>query len=562
MTMLREERTRLATELQREQHLSSERHQESTRHVHALEEQVRAREQELQTDREQLASVRDELTRTNAELSIERIAAGERVSILKSQLTDLEALLGARSTDLDRANSEVVSLQQERARLIGVLAGRNADFGRANADIVALQQERARLTGELEVERSAHADKLAMLQQAESRLAQTFANLSASALRENTRAFLDLAGASLDELQRNAATELDNRHRLVEELVQPVRDSLHHVEAKLQELETERHETFGSVSDELQRVAEAQHELQRETRALVSALRTPAGRGPWGQVQLRRVVEMAGMAEYCDFQEEQRVGDEDTLTSDVVVRLPGGRTIVIDARGPVEAYLQACEATDEQVRGDRLLEHAEALRNHLARLGSRNYWNQFSEEPEFVFMFLPGEGFLSAALERDPSLLEFAVRRGVIPATPLTLIALLRAVGFGWRQERLAQDAHAVRALGRELYERVAELATHWTSVGESLSRSVEAYNRSVAAMEQRMLVSARRLAGVEPAIPPIEPVDRVPRQLQGSTPEAVTAAGPEHRGEPTQTAASEAIESKSTEVDPEQVHGSQPVTH
>ena len=261
--------------------------------------------------------------------------------------------------------------------------------------------------------------------------------------------------------------------------------------------------------------------LQSETANLVKALRQPQVRGRWGEIQLKRVVEMAQMLEYCDFvEQESRNTDDGRLRPDMIVRLPGGKQVVVDAKTPLAAYLEAAESQDETVQKAKLLEHARQVRDHMTALGRKAYWDQFQPSPEFVIMFLPGEMFFSSALQQDPALIEYGVNEKVIPATPTTLIALLRAVSYGWRQEALAQNAQQVADLGKQLYERIASLADHWGTVGQRLDQAVKSYNDSVASLESRVLVSARRLrelkAGAEDVeIAPIEPIERVARKLQ-----------------------------------------------
>jgi DNA recombination protein RmuC len=305
-------------------------------------------------------------------------------------------------------------------------------------------------------------------------------------------------------------------------MIKPIRESLDKVDGKLGELEKSRVASYAALNEQIRGLVDTHlPRLQSETANLVKALRQPQVRGRWGEMQLKRVVEMAQMLEYCDFVEQETRSTEDfRLRPDMVVRLPGGKQVVVDAKTPLAAYLEAAESPDEAVQKAKLLEHARQVRDHMTALGRKAYWDQFQPSPEFVIMFLPGEMFFSSALQQDPALIEYGVNEKVIPATPTTLIALLRAVSYGWRQEALARNAQQVADLGKLLYERIASLADHWGTVGQRLDQAVKSYNESVASLENRVLVSARRLrdlkAGAEDVeIAPIEPIELVTRKLQ-----------------------------------------------
>jgi len=355
----------------------------------------------------------------------------------------------------------------------------------------------------------------------QARLSDTFKALSSEALNSNNAAFLELARQALEVQHTGAKADLEKRQQAITELVAPVKVSLEKFETKVSELEKIREGAYAGLTEQVRSLLASQIQLRTETTNLVQALRAPQVRGRWGEIQLRRVVEMAGMLNHCDFYEqESREGEAGRLRPDLVVRLPAGKTIVVDAKAPITSYVDAVALTSEDERRAKLADYARLVRSHVTALGRKAYWDQFEASPELVVLFLPGEHYFGAALEQDPELIEFGVDQKVIIATPTTLISLLRAVAYGWRQEALAENAQEVADLGKLIYERIATMAKHWSSVGDRLESAVNAYNDASGSLETRVLVSARKLkelkAGAEgEEIKPVEPVDLAVRKLQ-----------------------------------------------
>lgn len=380
-------------------------------------------------------------------------------------------------------------------------------------------QEVARLEIRLEEERKAAAEKLAILAEAQTRLSDAFRALSSEALKTNNETFLTLAKTTLEKFQEGARGDLETRQTAIDQLVKPVQESLLKFDTKMGEIEKARIEAYSGLVREVKIVSELHTHLRDQTTNLVKALGNPRVRGRWGELQLRRVVEIAGMLEHCDFEQQVHAEAEDgALRPDLIVRLPGGKNIIVDAKTPMDAYLQAIEAKDEPTRQLKLIEHARNVREHMKLLGAKTYWKQFQPTPDFVVLFVPGESFFSAALEYEPDLIDRQIdEHRVIPASPTTLIALLKAASYGWRQEALAENAHKISELGRELFERIVTMSEHFGRVGSSLKGAVENYNKTVASLEGRVLVSARRFrelkastAGKE--LEPMAPVDLLPR--------------------------------------------------
>ena len=468
-----------------------------------------------------------------AETAAERATLTERLRNQDQQLAELrnradqqQAELASSRENLQSEAARRAAAEQLNARLPELEARLEAkeQAGQASQQTIAdLRARLAEATVELENERKAAAEKLALLQEAQLRLGDAFKVMSSEALKSNNQVFLELAKTTLERYQESSRGDLDKRQQAIHEMVKPVRESLDKFDTKVQELENVRTGAYVALTEQVRSLLDMQNGLRTETANLVKALRAPVVRGRWGEIQLKRVVEMAGMVDHCDFFEQRSVETETgRLRPDLLVHLPGAKHIVIDAKAPLEAYLAAIEASDDAVRVARLIDHARQIRAHLTALGRKAYWDQFQPAPEFVVLFLPGESFFSAALEHDPALIEAGVQEHVILATPTTLIALLRAVAYGWRQENLALNAQAISDLGRELYKRLADLAGHLGRVGKSLGNAVENYNKAVGTLENRVLSSARKFKELEasPAgliIEEVLPIDQAPRLLQAT---------------------------------------------
>jgi DNA recombination protein RmuC len=443
------------------------------------------------------------LARSTGRRALEDAAAAHQTA-----LTAQQAVFAQTTRQLEDAQEEVRQLRME--------------LQDARSRLADLREDNARLDTELAHQRQVIPEQLALLLNAETQLKASFEALATTALRASTDEFLKLADQKLGNVQKDAIGAIDRRQQALDELITPIRDTLSQVDRKLADSEHGRVETSASLSALLRHLGQGQEQLRGATQNLVRALRTPSVRGRWGEIQLRRVVELAGMLPYCDFTEQPSlIAEYGRQRPDLVVKLPGAKTIVIDAKVPLEAYLDATDQQDDGVRERRMVDHARQVRDHMTKLGAKSYWEQVQPSPEFVVMFLPGEAFFQSALQYDPELIDFGVRCQVFPASPITLIALLQVVAHGWRHERLAQNAEEIQELGRELYSRVSKMTDYLDTLRTRLDGTVKAFNDAVGSYETRVLVTARRFkelgatSGTE--IEPLQTVDTVPRVLHSA---------------------------------------------
>ena len=420
-----------------------------------------------------------------------------------------------------------MSARSKNAALVERSSALEKEAAEARAEIATLRTEHSELLksktaleATLASERRNANEKLQLLTQAGDEMRAQFESLAARALQNNNANFLDLAKATLERQQSEARGELEKREKAVETMVKPIADSLKQVDEQVRVLEEKRSHAYGALSTQVASLLETQRALQTETGNLVKALREPQARGRWGEVQLRRVIEMAGMTEHCDFDEQVTViGEERRIRPDVVVKLPGEKQVDIDSKAPIVAYLEALEAADETTRNGRLLHHARQVRMHIDSLGSKRYWQQFEATPEFVVLFLPGEVFFRAAMDADPELIEYGVAQKVIIASPTTLIALLKAVAYGWNQKNLAESARKISEAGKMLYERLCSMTRHLEDLGRKLDSATNSYNSAVGSMQKRVFPVARKFAELDKALeadelPDLEPLEKSARQL------------------------------------------------
>jgi DNA recombination protein RmuC len=418
------------------------------------------------------------------------------------------------------SRSQTASLQARAALAERDLSSARQELATKSDRNSLLDRELAASCATLEAEKKNADEKLAAVLAARDEMKTQFESLAASTLQANSQSFLELAQTKLADFQNQAKGDLTDRQKAIETLVKPLQDSLTKVDQQIQHLEGSRKQAYGELISHLQMLNETNAQLRSETGALVTALRAPQGRGRWGEIQLRRVAEMAGMLNRCDFvEQETRTTEDGRLRPDMVVKLPGGKTVVVDAKTPLSAYLNALEAKTDSDRAEYLRQHAAQVRVHIRQLGAKSYWEQFDSTPELVVMFLPNEAFFSAALAEDPTLIEAGVAENVIVASPTTLIALLRAVHYGWQQQEIAANASQIADLGRDLYERLCTMSGHFEDLGSKLNHAVSAYNRAVSSVESRVLATARKFpelaVQIKTEIPELEQVEQTTKKLQ-----------------------------------------------
>lgn len=440
-----------------------------------------------------------EYERAKNETLAEVSALNERNSLLEKHLNEIK-------------NERDESLRAKEARL-----------SELQKEISQVKEKNAELQTELRKEKVAYEEKIALLGEAEKKLSDAFKALSADSLKSNNQAFLELAKSALEKFQESAKGDLEKRQIAISEIIKPVKESLEKVNVSIDGIEKSRIDAYARLLEQVKNLHESQNNLKTETSQLVKALRNPVARGRWGEIQLRRVVEIAGMLNYVDFTEQESV-DSGRLRPDMIIKLPNNKIIVVDSKTPLDSYLEAISSQDSNEKQGKLAAFADNIRKHISALSAKSYWEQFGgATPDFVVLFLPGEHFFGAALEQDPSLIEKGVQQRVILATPTTLISLLRAVSYGWNQEQLAESANKISKLGGELYDRIFVVLEYIRDLGKSLNKSVESYNSLARSVESRLSATGRKFKelGVQSSkgdLPEITSIDQAASQIPEDT--------------------------------------------
>ena len=437
-----------------------------------------------------------EKTRVAGEYSAQRIADKDiRINELGAELEKAKSEISQLTERIQKEIELRSSAEQARQQLTEL----ESQLANARDELLQVKQRMTEVSTRAEEDKKNSEEKIKLVHTAREEMINTFKALSNEALKENNKSFVEMAG---------------------DKMINPVKETLSKVDIHLRELEKTRTQAYAGLTQQVKELADGQKRLNSETSNLVQALRRPEGRGRWGEMQLQRVAELAGMLEYCDFLNQETTHDDEgnRLRPDMIVKLPGGKCLAVDSKVPLSAYLKSIETDDHNVRESFLVDHARQVKEHFRLLGSKAYWNNLSNSPEFVVLFIPGEAFFSAALERDPEIIEYGISHNVIIATPTTLIAMLKAVAYGWRQEQIAENARKISDLGQQLYERISQMSGHLDDMRKGLDRAVVSYNKSVGSLESRIMVSARKFSelGVSSSknIVELQPIDTNPRKL------------------------------------------------